>query len=138
MEKTSKSLGLYFGKFEPLHVGHLHIRSKALQMFDVVKLVKLYSPSLRSDVPSKYIDIVYSLDPINLISQFEKRYDKVVMIRAIRNEKDFTLESIYYDQLKLQKSNLAISYIFPDQSYRNITSGWINTLPETERIKYTI
>jgi pantetheine-phosphate adenylyltransferase len=138
MEKLYKSIGLYFGSFNPLHKGHLHIRDKAREILDEVSLIRIFNSTKRSEYypASKLIDIQYSSNPIDLINEFEKRYKKVVMIRGIRNEKDYFMEQVFFNQLKLQKSNLKIIYIFSDDGFKNISSSWIKRLTPEDQKNY--
>lgn len=137
MEKNFKTMGLYLGRFSPMHRGHLYIRDKASEILDMVKLVRIFESNKRSDYypPSKLIDIQYSLNIINLITEFEKNW-KVVVVRGIRNEMDYYKERIFFDQLKLEKPNLKIMYIFSTEEFKNLSSSWIKRLPTEDQKKY--
>lgn len=137
MAKAYKSMGLFIGQFNPLHKGHLYVRDKAQDIFDIVKIVRIFDPHKRSEycVPSKHIDIQYSLNIVNLVQEFEKNYN-VSIIRGIRNERDYLKERILFDNLRIEKPNLNFVHIFSSEQFKNYSSFWIKDLPPEDKSKY--
>lgn len=139
MTKKEKVIALYFGSFNPLHEGHLHVRDKAAEIVDNVKLVRIINVKKIGPISTnKLIDVIYTGNPLNLVHDMEKMYEKVVIIRGIRNERDYYFESSFFNQLKIYKPNLKIMYIFCDEEFKNYSSSWIKELSQEDQAKYIV
>lgn len=134
-----KTLGLYIGSFDPLHVGHIHVRDKAAEILDKVKFLKIvnYNKTPSRFPVSNYIDIQYAQDPLDIVDKYSERYN-VVLVRGIRNQKDFSFENNFFLQLKDARPDVKIMYILCDEEYRNVSSSWIRLLPDEMAQKYMV
>lgn len=134
-----KTLGLYFGSFDPLHIGHIHIKNKALEILDKCLLIKIRNHTKSTSIfkVSDLIDIQFSGNLIDIIKRFENQYN-VVIVRGLRNEIDFNYETSLFDDLKRVKPDVKIIYIIADEEYRNISSSEIKGLGLENSKQYLI
>lgn len=108
------TIAIYAGSFDPLTNGHIDILEQSAELFDKVIIAVAYNPEKRGFIPVK--------DRVELISQSIKKFKNVevdtyegltvdfakkkgasVLIRGVRNSKDFEYE------LSMAQTNQALN-----------------------------
>lgn len=125
------NIGVYTGSFNPFHIGHYDILSKAEKIFDKVIIARGTNPDKNNtfvDLPDrlKYHQIeVYD----GLTTDFIKKLDyDVSLIRGIRNQTDLQFEISQYRYMQDMLPSINVVSIFCDSKYEHISSSGIRTL----------
>lgn len=131
----SKTLGLYAGSFNPFHLGHLNILTKAERIFDKVIIGFGKNPEKKSvDVIPPYslkdrICLHYEGLLPDFINALEDKYKtKITLIRGLRNSTDLQYELTQYRYLQELKPDINVVSIFCDKEYEHISSSGIRLL----------
>jgi nicotinate-nucleotide adenylyltransferase len=113
-------IGIYFGSFDPPHLGHLILPCYAIEKFNLDKII--YVPSAKS--VNKSYHFATSFDRYNMLNLLIKN-NPLLCIEKYEIEKDsktYTFETLSYlkDKYKLEKSN----------SFLCVGSDWIDDLAD--------
>ena len=124
-------IGLFPGSFNPFHKGHYNVLQKAEQIFDKVIIAFGKNPDKKNknfNVPStiknrqvEYFDELLT-DLIKSLNQ------DLVIIRGLRNTKDFLYEQKQYRYNQDLMPNIKVINVFCDKEFEHISSSGIRTL----------
>jgi len=131
LNQFSPKIGLFPGSFNPFHKGHYNVLQKAEQIFDKVIIAFGKNPDKKSknfNVPStiknrqvEYFDELLT-DLIKSLNQ------DLVIIRGLRNTKDFLYEQKQYRYNQDLMPNIKVINVFCDKEFEHISSSGIRTL----------
>jgi len=131
LNQFSPKIGLFPGSFNPFHKGHYNVLQKAEQIFDKVIIAFGKNPDKKNknfNVPStiknrqvEYFDELLT-DLINSLNQ------DLVIIRGLRNTKDFLYEQKQYRYNQDLMPNIKVINVFCDKEFEHISSSGIRTL----------
>lgn len=131
LNQFSPKIGLFPGSFNPFHKGHYNVLQKAEQIFDKVIIAFGKNPDKKNknfNVPStiknrqvEYFDELLT-DLIKSLNQ------DLVIIRGLRNTKDFLYEQKQYRYNQDLMPNIKVINIFCDKEFEHISSSGIRTL----------
>jgi pantetheine-phosphate adenylyltransferase len=131
LNQFSPKIGLFPGSFNPFHKGHYNVLQKSEQIFDKVIIAFGKNPDKKSknfNVPStiknrqvEYFDELLT-DLINSLNQ------DLVIIRGLRNTKDFLYEQKQYRYNQDLMPNIKVINVFCDKEFEHISSSGIRTL----------
>ena len=131
LNQFSPKIGLFPGSFNPFHKGHYNVLQKAEQMFDKVIIAFGKNPDKKNknfNVPStiknrqvEYFDELLT-DLIKSLNQ------DLVIIRGLRNTKDFLYEQKQYRYNQDLMPNIKVINVFCDKEFEHISSSGIRTL----------
>ena len=115
-------IGLYFGSFNPVHVGHLIIANHILNETDVKKIWFIVSPQNPLKTESTLLNEYHRLHLIRLATEDDKRI-KVSDIEFNLPKPSYTANTLTY--LAEKYPNLEFSIIMGSDSFQNIQK-WKN------------
>ena len=133
-------IAVYPGSFNPFHVGHYDILTRAEKMFDKVIILLGTNPAKESSGMARmhYIDKLKKALPNNQIEIFEGMLHAhvkslpypVTIIKGLRNEDDFKSEKT---QLRFMEDlsrgdAIDICYIVGDRKYEHVSSSAIRQI----------
>ena len=131
LNQFSPKIGLFPGSFNPFHKGHYNVLQKAEQIFDKVIIAFGKNPDKKNknfNVPStiknrqvEYFDELLT-DLIKSLNQ------DLVIIRGLRNTKDFIYEQKQYRYNQDLMPNIKVINVFCDKEFEHISSSGIRTL----------
>ena len=131
LNQFSPKIGLFPGSFNPFHKGHYNVLQKAEQIFDKVIIAfgkNLDKKNKNFNVPStiknrqvEYFDELLT-DLIKSLNQ------DLVIIRGLRNTKDFLYEQKQYRYNQDLMPNINVINVFCDKEFEHISSSGIRTL----------
>ena len=131
LNQFSPKIGLFPGSFNPFHKGHYNVLQKAEQIFDKVIIAFGKNPDKKNknfNVPStiknrqvEYFDELLT-DLIKSLNQ------DLVIIRGLRNTKDFLYEQKQYRYNQDLMPNIKVINVFCDKEFEHISSSGIRTL----------
>lgn len=137
------TVGLYVGSFNPFHIGHRHIMEEAEKSFDKVIIAhgsnndkvefSAYSnrispkPELRAQFDYREV-IEYGVNLVDLYDHYKTMYDKVTIVRGIRNGNDLTSEMTMNRVIKDIRPDIPFTYIMCNKGHEHISSSTIRTL----------
>ncbi len=131
LNQFSPKIALFPGSFNPFHKGHYNVLQKAEQMFDKVIIAFGKNPDKKNknfNVPStiknrqvEYFDELLT-DLIKSLNQ------DLVIIRGLRNTKDFLYEQKQYRYNQDLMPNIKVINVFCDKEFEHISSSGIRTL----------
>ena len=131
LNQFSPKIGLFPGSFNPFHKGHYNVLQKAEQIFDKVIIAFGRNPDKKNknfNVPStiknrqvEYFDELLT-DLIKSLNQ------DLVIIRGLRNTKDFLYEQKQYRYNQDLMPNIKVINVFCDKEFEHISSSGIRTL----------
>ena len=131
LNQFSPKIGLFPGSFNPFHKGHYNVLQKAEQMFDKVIIAFGKNPDKKNknfNVPStiknrqvEYFDELLT-DLIKSLNQ------DLVIIRGLRNTKDFLYEQKQYRYNQDLMPNIKVINVFCDKEFEHISSSGLRTL----------
>lgn len=124
---------VYPGTFDPVHLGHLDIVERALNIFEIVVVAIAENPKKKplfsleerinmfQDAVSKYKSRVIVEGFSGLLVDFMKKYDTKIIIRGVRLFTDFEYElQIAMTNYKLDK--VETFFMMPQQELIHISS----------------
>lgn len=154
--KPTRTLAIYCGSFNPLHIGHLNIVEKAEKVFgngNVILAIGVnpdkisssdYSAQLKSKgkehevrMLSKRINrevVTYSSFLHELVEKYENYFKlkqedvNIVIIRGLRNGDDLDYEVNQFRFIKDFKKDINVVYFTCDQEYEHISSSAIRKI----------
>lgn len=131
LNQFSPKIGLFPGSFNPFHKGHYNVLQKAEQIFDKVIIAFGKNPDKKNknfNVPKtiknrqvEYFDELLT-DLIKSLNQ------DLVVVRGLRNSKDFIYEQKQYRYNQDLLPNIKLINIFCDKEFEHISSSGIRTL----------
>ena len=133
VEKRRPNIGLYAGSFNPFHVGHLDILTKAEKIFDKVILDKGANPEKDAN-NSKLPDCVSNREIIiwaGLTPELIKKlsiHSNVTLIRGLRSGKDLDYEVNNLRYMEDAYEDIKVIFIHCDRNYEHISSRDIKML----------
>lgn len=141
-----KTIAIYPGSFNPIHIGHINILEKAERIFgkgnvitaiginpDKVTTNDLFEQDKKAKVISQKINrtvITYSKFLHELIEDYEKEGYNVVIIRGLRNGVDLDYEVNQMRFINDFKKDVNVVYITCDQEFEHISSSAIRKIEQ--------
>lgn len=138
-----KTIAIYPGSFNKMHIGHLNILEKAERIFgrgNVLIAVGVNPDkqnTLKSDDEIHLLEqrinrkvITYSKFLHELIQDYEDEGYKVVIIRGLRNGVDLDYEVNQYRFVDDFKKDVNVIYITCDRQYEHISSSAIRKIEQ--------
>ena len=144
-----KTIAIYPGSFNPIHIGHINILEKAERIFgrgNVVTAIGinpdkileddgtyLFEQDNKAKVISKKINrtvITYNKFLHELIEDYEKDGYNVVIIRGLRNGVDLDYEVNQMRFINDFKKDINVVYITCDQEFEHISSSAIRKIEQ--------
>jgi len=125
------NIGVYFGSFNPLHIGHKSIINQAENIFDKVILAKGISENVKTDIDQVIENTVENeiIEYSGLITDFIKNYPfEITIIRGLRNSEDLLYEQNFSKIVKDILPEQNIVYFFSNSEYNHISSSTIRKL----------
>ncbi len=129
------NIALYAGSFNPFHLGHLNIATKALQIFDKVIIAQgvnkekdRYGHSflpLEEKAALKFFKIIHY---DGLLSDVIKQNGYPTLVRGLRNITDVSEEMAFMRYMQDMVPNLKVIHIFCDSQYEHLSSRAIRNL----------
>ena len=142
-----KTIALFCGSFNPIHIGHINILEKAERIFgrgNVItaiginpdKIIQddyLFEQDNKAKIISKKINrtvITYSKFLHELIEDYEKDSYNVVIIRGLRNGVDLDYEVNQMRFINDFKKDVNVIYITCDKEFEHISSSAIRKIEQ--------
>ena len=110
-------IGLYFGSFNPIHIGHLIIANQILNETEIKKVWFVVSPQNPLKTESKLLDAYSRLHLVRLAIEEDKRM-KASDIEFHLPKPSYTINTLVYLEEKYPKHQFAI--IMGSDSFQNI------------------
>lgn len=131
VKRQKPNIAVYPGSFNPFHIGHLNILTKAEKIFDKVIIARGINPDKSGSI-EKLPDILLNRQIEiydGLLTDFVKKlgYD-VTVIRGLRNTTDLQYEINQYRFLQDFDPSIKLVSIFCDREFEHISSSAIKTL----------
>jgi pantetheine-phosphate adenylyltransferase len=144
-----KTIAIYPGSFNPIHVGHINILEKAERIFGKGNVITaiginpdkvntndksyLFEQDNKAKIISKKINrtvITYSKFLHELVEDYEKEGYNVVIIRGLRNGVDLDYEVNQMRFINDFKKDINVVYITCDQEFEHISSSAIRKIEQ--------
>lgn len=138
-----RTIAIYPGSFNPMHIGHINILEKAERIFgrgNVLIAVGVNPDkqnTLKSDDEIHLLEqrinrkvITYSKFLHELIQDYEDEGYNVVIIRGLRNGVDLDYEVNQYRFVDDFKKDVNVIYITCDRQYEHISSSAIRKIEQ--------
>ena len=138
-----KTIAIYPGSFNPMHIGHLNILEKSERIFGRGNVIIAIGVNPDKQNQLKSDDEVYLLGQrINrevityskflheLIQDYENEGYNVVIIRGLRNGIDLDYEVNQYRFVEDFKKDVNVIYITCDKQYEHISSSSIRKIEQ--------
>lgn len=130
-------IGIYPGSFNPFHVGHLNVVSKAEKLFDKVILAQGINPdksNLRVDLPkSLNNEKIYYNGFVSALFKPSKYNVQYFMIRGLRNEHDVAYEENLREWVHELNAEIEFCYLFCDKEFEKVSSSTLRGLSQTNK-----
>lgn len=138
-----KTIFLFCGSFNPIHIGHLNIAQKAVSMFgkENVIICQGVNPSKESEnrdsilykkILQSFRTREYFCFTHEIIKDYVADGLNVVLIKGLRNGDDLAYENNQVSFIKDFYSNLNVIYIPCDKEFEYISSSAIRQLESFE------
>jgi pantetheine-phosphate adenylyltransferase len=144
-----KTIAIYPGSFNPIHVGHINILEKAERIFGKGNVITaiginpdkvntndksyLFEQDNKAKIISKKINrtvITYSKFLHELVEDYEKEDYNVVIIRGLRNGVDLDYEVNQMRFINDFKKDINVVYITCDQEFEHISSSAVRKIEQ--------
>ena len=144
-----KTIAIYPGSFNPIHIGHINILEKAERIFGKGNVITaiginpdkvntndksyLFEQDNKAKIISKKINrtvITYSKFLHELVEDYEKEGYNVVIIRGLRNGVDLDYEVNQMRFINDFKKDINVVYITCDQEFEHISSSAIRKIEQ--------
>lgn len=143
------TIAIYCGSFNPFHIGHEFVAVKALEMFDEVIVAIGINPDKYSDIDAQRFEQVQKalsgtgikVESYNtLITEFiqsKKKHseDKIVLVRGLRNGKDFDYEIEQIRYIEDVIPNINVVMIPCSRFLTHVSSSMIKTIQKFDSEK---
>jgi len=116
------NIGLYFGSFNPIHIGHLIIANHVLNETDLKKIWFIVSPQNPFKTNNQLLDETQRLQLVRLGTEIDNRI-KVSDIEFNLPRPSFTIDTLTH--LKEKHSEYIFSIIMGSDSFQNLNK-WKN------------
>lgn len=141
------SIAVYPGSFDPVTNGHLHIIERACKIFDKVIITITKNPDkegtfnldervdliMESIANKPYKDQIEIKTCKELLVVFMKKNNYNIIIKGLRNSKDFEYEMSMSNINKKIDSDIEIIFIVSDPEYNCISSSVVKHLAKYDR-----
>jgi pantetheine-phosphate adenylyltransferase len=144
-----KTIAIYPGSFNPIHIGHINILEKAERIFGKGNVITaiginpdkvntndksyLFEQDNKAKTISQKINrnvITYSKFLHELVEDYEKENYNVVIIRGLRNGVDLDYEVNQMRFINDFKKDINVVYITCDQEFEHISSSAIRKIEQ--------
>ena len=115
-------IGLYFGSFNPIHIGHLIIASHVVENSDIQKVWFVVSPQNPLKTSSSLLNEYHRLHLVNIAIEDDERF-KTSNIEFSLPKPSYTINTLTYLEEKYPEHEFQI--IIGSDSYNNL-SNWKN------------
>lgn len=117
-----KKIGLYFGSFNPIHVGHLIIASSIIQAIDLHKIWFIVSPQNPLKKSNSLLNEYHRLHLVRIAIEDDNRF-RVKDVEFKMPVPSYTIDTLTY--LQEMHPNTEFKVIMGSDSFQNITK-WKN------------
>ena len=138
-----KTIGIFTGSFNKFHIGHLDILNKSKSIFgeDNVIVAIGINPGKNEEDNGRFYELKKKLGNVESYSGFTHEYIEekeklgfnVVLIRGIRDEKDFIYENLQLKYMKDFKPDIKYVFIQCSEEYNHISSSGIKQLDKIKK-----
>lgn len=144
-----KTIAIYPGSFNPIHIGHINILEKAERIFgkgNVITAIGINPDKVNTNDKSYLFEqdnnaktisqkinrnvITYSKFLHELVEDYEKENYNVVIIRGLRNGVDLDYEVNQMRFINDFKKDINVVYITCDQEFEHISSSAIRKIEQ--------
>ena len=134
----SKTVGLYFGTFNPIHNGHADLVERAAEIFDNVILGIATSPhkspsilEVRVNLAREALAHVSNVEVIGfntLTVDFAKEVGAEVILKGIRTVTDFEYEFQMLSMNRILQPGLETVFLAPSEEFSYISSTLVRQI----------